>query len=155
GPDPLQVSVKLAALGVRRLDLMVATHPHLDHVGGLPAVLARFPVGLVIDPGCRAGSPAYAEFLAAVRDAGASFHHPRPGDVLRVGDVRLEVLGPYACAHGTSSDPNNDSLVLRLRDGPATVLFPGDAERSEQEDILRSESGDLAAPLLKVPHHGG
>src|SRR5439155_10626513 len=51
GPDPEEVAVKLASLGVRRLDLMVATHPHADHVGGLPAVLARFPVARMCDSG--------------------------------------------------------------------------------------------------------
>src|SRR5439155_12262938 len=123
----------------RRLDLMVATHPHADHVGGLPAVLARFPVALIIDPGCRGSSPFYAEFLGAVRASGRPFEHPRPGAVLRVADVRVEVLGPERCFLGTDSDPNNDSLVLRLSDGAATVVFPGDAERQAQGDVLRDE----------------
>src|SRR5439155_15379806 len=109
GPRPDVVAGKLASLGVRRIDLMVATHPHADHVAGLPTVLARFPVGLVIDPGCRGSSPYYAEFLRSVRSAAVPFRHARPGADLRVGDVRLEVLGPFHCASGTNSDPNNDS----------------------------------------------
>jgi competence protein ComEC len=155
GPDPSQVATKLAALGVHRLDLMVATHPHADHVGGLPAVLARVPVGLVIDPGCAGDSPFYADFLRAVRAAGVPFRHPRPGEVLTVGDVRVEVLGPEHCFSGTDSDPNNDSLVLRVVDGTASVMFPGDAERQNQTDLLNDEGPYLAATVLKVPHHGG
>jgi competence protein ComEC len=155
GPDPLAVATKLAALGVHRLDLMVATHPHADHLAGLPAVLRRVPVALVVDPGCAGSSPFYRDFLATVRDLRAPFRHPRPGDMLTVGDLRLAVLGPAACAHGTDSDPNNDSMVLRLTDGRDTVLFPGDAEAPEQQQILASEAPELSAPLLKVPHHGG
>ena len=155
GPDPEVVATKLVALGVRRLDLLVATHPHADHVGGLPAVLARFPVGLAVDPGCRGDSPFYADFLGAVREARVPFAHPPPGTVLRIGDVRLEVLGPERCFVGTNSDPNNDSLVLRVSDGWAAVMFPGDAEQPSQADLLRDESDVLSAQVLKVPHHGG
>jgi competence protein ComEC len=155
GPDPELVATKLGSLGIRRIDLMVATHPHADHVAGLPAVLARFPVGLIIDPGCSGDSPFYAQFVRAVRASGVPFRHPRPGAVLSVADMRVEVLGPEHCFTGTNSDPNNDSLIFRLTDGPASVLFPGDAEEPTQGEILRDEPGFLQAVVLKVPHHGG
>jgi competence protein ComEC len=155
GPDPDLVAAKLAALGVRRLDLMVATHPHADHVGGLATVLARFAVGLVIDPGCGGDSPFYSDFLRAVRSAGVRVGHPLAGTVLRVGDVRLEVLSPERCYHGTESDANNDSLVLRLTDGHTSVLFTGDVEQPAQMDLLEDHAARLAAVVLKVPHHGG
>jgi competence protein ComEC len=155
GPDSQQVATKLASLGVRRLDLLVATHPHADHVAGLPSVLARFPVTLVLDPGCRGSSPFYAAFLHALRSSGVPLQHPRPGAVLRVGDVRVEVLGPARCYFGTDSDPNNDSLVLRVSEGPASVMFPGDSEQEAQTELLRDEPGLLTAAVLKVPHHGG
>jgi competence protein ComEC len=155
GPDPGLIAVKLASLGIRRIDLMVATHPHADHIVGLPAVLARFPVGLVIDPGCPATSPFYRDFLRSVAASRVSFQHPRSGDRLLVGDVRVDVLGPEHCWSGTHSDPNNDSLVLRLTDGPATVLFGGDAEEPNQTDLLRNQASLLPAPLVKWPHHGG
>jgi len=155
GPDPDVVAAKLAALGVRRVDLMVATHAHADHVGGLPTVLARFPVALVIDPGCLGDSPFYADFLRAVRSAGVPFRHPAAGTVLRIGDVRLDVLGPEACYHGTASDPNNDSMVLRMTDGPASAMFSGDAEQPSQTELLERHAGMLLALVFKVPHHGG
>lgn len=155
GPETQDVAVKLASLGVHRLDVVVATHPHKDHVAGLPAVLARFPVGMVLDPGCFGDSPFYADFLRAVRDEGIPVRHPGPGEVVRVGDLRLETLGPDRCYHGTNSDPNNDSLVLRVAQGDAAVLFPGDAEEPAQERVLDTQPAELAADVLKVPHHGG
>jgi competence protein ComEC len=155
GPDPDLVAAKLAALGIRRLDLLVATHAHADHVGGLPTVLARFPVALVVDPGCGGDSPFYAEFLRAVRSAGVPFRHPAAGTVLWVGDVRLDVLGPATCYHGTASDPNNDSLVLRMSNGRSSAMFPGDAEQPSQTELVDQLGGLLPAMVLKVPHHGG
>jgi len=154
GPDPEEVATKLSALGVKRLDLVVATHPHADHVGGLPAIMARFPIGLVIEPGCMEPSPAYEEFLRAVRDEHLPVRHPRMGDAFDVADVHLDVLAPDACAHGTDSDPNNDSIVLRLVWNGRVVLFPADAEVPSQQAML-DEHAPLAAEVLKVPHHGG
>ena len=155
GPDPYLVARKLASLGVRRLDLMVATHPHADHVGGLPAVLRRFSVSLIIDPGCPGDSPFYAEFLRAIRAAHVPFQHPHEGASIRIQDVRLDVLGPERCFTGTDSDPNNDSLVFRLVSGGCSIMFPGDAEQPAQQDVLEDEGDRLRATVLKVPHHGG
>ena len=155
GPDDHHVTRELAALGVRRLDLVVATHPHADHVAGLPSVLGRFAVALVVDPGCEGDSPFHAEFLRAVRRAGVPLRHPRPGMSLTVGDVRVEVLGPDRCFIATESDPNNDSLILRVSLGSSSVLFPGDAEQPGQEEVLENRPAMLSADVLKVPHHGG
>ncbi|GBC86756.1 ComE operon protein 3 [bacterium HR12] len=154
GPDATQVATALVALGVKRVDLAVATHPHADHVAGFPDVFARLPVGLVIEPGCDEPSPAYDAFLRAVREEGLPVRHPRAGELLTVGDLRVEVLAPTACFEGTDSDPNNDSLVLRISLGEDAVLFPGDAEEPSQEAMLAA-GAPIAADVLKVPHHGG
>ena len=154
GPDEEQVATDLSALGVKRIDVAVATHPHADHVAGFPAVFGRFPVGLVLDPGCNEPSPAYDAFLRAVEQEALTVRHPRAGETLEVGDLQLDVLAPVVCAHGTSSDPNNDSIVLRVSIGDDVVLFPADAEEPSQQTML--DSGvSLGADLLKVPHHGG
>ncbi len=154
GPDPTQVATELVGLGVKRIDLAVATHPHADHVAGFPDVFARLPVGLVIEPGCDEPSPAYDAFLRAVGEERLPVRHPRAGEVLSVGDLRVEVLAPAACFEGTDSDPNNDSLVLRVSLGEDVVLFPGDAEEPSQEAMLAAGAA-IAADVLKVPHHGG
>lgn len=153
GPEDEQVSADLAALGVRRLDLAVASHAHADHIEGFPAVLARFPVALLIEPGCPAESPSYRRFLDALADEEVPVTHPRGGQSLAVGRLRVDILGPDRCSPG-GSEPNDDSLVLRLALGTQTVLFPGDAEVPAQLDML-ADGDAVRATILKVPHHGG
>jgi competence protein ComEC len=154
GPEPDQVAAELAAEGVHRLDVAIATHAHADHVAGFPAVLARFPVGLMLEPGCGGDSPSYEDLARALKDEEITPTHPRPGDAYRVADMRIDVLGPPACFHGTESDANNDSIVVRISVGAATVLFTGDVEEPAQLALL--EAGvDVRAAVLKVPHHGG
>jgi competence protein ComEC len=156
GPDPQLVAVDLAALGVKHLDAIVATHPHLDHYVGLPAVLARFPVRLVVDTGCHppeSGSASYRQFLQTVQEEGVPQEHPRAGDVLMIGDLRFDVLSPDRCWHGTNSDPNNDSLVLLLTYREDSVLFANEPEVEAQQTMLQAGE-PLAAEVLNVPHHG-
>jgi competence protein ComEC len=153
GPDPAQMATELVALGVKRLDLVVASHPHADHVVGLPEILARIPVGLLLEPGCSSDSPDAAALAEAVRAEHVPVRHPRAGDVLVVGDVRLEVLSPDRCWAGTESDANNDAIVLRASLGEDSILFATEPEEPAQQVLLDSEV-DLTADVLKVPHHG-
>jgi competence protein ComEC len=156
GPDPEQVATKLAAAGVHRLDMIVATHPHLDHYEGLAAVLARVPTGVVLDTGCRpdeSRSSPYLAFLRSVRAAGVPERHAATGDWFVVGDVRIDVLSPDRCWRGTNSDANNDSLVLLVRGGDGRVLFANEPEVAAQQAML--DAGlPITAPVLNVPHHG-
>jgi competence protein ComEC len=153
GPDEAGVGTELAALGVKRLDVVVASHPHADHVVGLPAVLARVPVALLLEPGCPSDSPHAAALAEAVAAEGVTVRHPRAGDVVVVGDVRLEILSPDRCWTGTESDANNDAIVLRASLGEDSVLFATEPEEPAQQ-VLLDAGIDLTADVLKVPHHG-
>jgi competence protein ComEC len=152
GPDEDAVATDLARLGVRRVDLAVATHAHTDHVAGFPAVLARFPVSLLLEPGCPADSPIYERFLDSVENEEVRVEHPRGGDRFTLADVTVEVLGPDACS--TAGEPNDDSIVMRVSSGGHTILFTGDAEVPAQQDMV-GDGDPLQADVLKVPHHGG
>jgi competence protein ComEC len=153
GPDPAQVATELVALGVKRLDVVVASHPHADHVIGLPAVLARIPVGLLLEPGCRDDSPDGAALQEAATSEHVTVRHSRAGQVMTVGDVRLEFLSPDRCWSGTESDTNNDAIVVRASVGEDSVLFATEPEEPAQQ-VLLDEGADLHADVLKVPHHG-
>jgi competence protein ComEC len=154
GPDADEVASRLAAVGVRRLDVVVASHPHADHIVGLPAVLARFSVGVVLEPGCLDEEGALRPgLLDAIADERVPLQHPRAGASYQVGDLAIDVLSPASCYEGTESDLNNDALVVRIRHPSGTVLFATEPEEPAQQDML--DAGvDLRADVLKVPHHG-
>jgi competence protein ComEC len=153
GPQDDQVAIELAALGVRRLDVVVASHPHADHIVGLPAVLARIPVGLLLQPGCERGSELQRVLDRAIADEGVDVRNPRAGDSFSLGHLRLDVLSPDRCWTGTESDSNNDAIVIRATFAEHVVLIASEPEEPAQEWMLGS-GVDLRADVLKVPHHG-
>jgi competence protein ComEC len=141
------VSLFLWSHGLKRIDTVVVTHPHEDHLGGMFAVLRNFKVGEVW-VGRDGDVPVYRNLLAEAKARRVPIVHRLRGENPDWAGVRVSVLWP------DSSDPararNDDSLVLRLEDGVQSFLLTGDIERS----ILAN--GDLLATnFLKVPHHGG
>jgi competence protein ComEC len=137
----------------------VATHPHSDHIGGLIQVLKSLPVGEIWDIAMPSGSPVYRDFLLAVRGAKTPdgkrpvFRKVRAGLSLEPApNIRLSVLAPREpLLTSTRSDPNNNSIVLRLDAPGGSFLFTGDIER---EGRRRLAGANLRADVLKVSHHG-
>jgi competence protein ComEC len=153
GPEPVAVDGCLSRLGVRRVPLLVLTHLHADHVGGLSGVLRHRAVGAIEVGPLREPAWAWRAVEAAAGGARLPVRSATVGESREVAGVRLEVIAPRAAAHGTRSDPNNSSIVLRVRDRGHTILLTGDAEVEAQQAVL--DTGiDLRAEVLKVPHHG-
>lgn len=153
GPDPALADGCLRRLHISRIPLLVITHLHADHIGGLTGTLRGRSVGAVVTGPLDEPVPAWHDLLAAAAARGLAVGQPAVGQLYQVGAVRLQVLGPAIAYHGTRSDPNNSSLVLRATVGGYRFLLPGDAEIAAQRALLRSGL-DLHADVLKVPHHG-
>lgn len=157
GPDAGPVDRCLARLGVRSLALVVLSHLHVDHVGGLAGALRGRSTGAVAVGPVREPVATLAQVTGRARAAGAPVVGMEPGMVLRWPGLVLEVLGPvHPSVHVDGDDGsqvNDTSLVLRATTPLGRVLLPGDAERSSQ-DALLAAGVDLRAEVLKVPHHG-
>ncbi len=152
GPDPDKVDGCLRRLGVRRVPLLVLTHLHADHVEGVPGLLRGRQVGAVeIGP---LDEPAVERrrLLGWLDARHIPVLRAQVGEVRQTAGVRWEVLDATA-RHGTDSDPNNSSIVLRLVTHGVRVLFAGDLEGEAQAQLL-DRGVDLRADVLKVPHHG-
>ena len=153
GPDPAAVDRCLSDLGVEQVPVLLLSHLHADHADGLPGVLEGRQVG-VVEIGAFDDPPAQAqEVRTQAADAGVPVERARLGEQRRLGDVGWTVIAPGRAFRGTSSDPNNSSLVLRVQVGATSVLLTGDVEPEAQRDLLRRRT-DLRATVLKVPHHG-
>jgi competence protein ComEC len=145
------VSPYLWARGLKRIDVVVLTHAHQDHLGGLPAVLRNFRVGQLW-VGRDVESAAYRALLEQAKSRGVPIIHRVKGDAFEWAGVRGRVLWP-ATDDTASAPSNNDSVVLRLEDGNDSLLLAGDIERSVERGIL-GDQAPLASEFLKVPHHG-
>ncbi len=144
---------RLRRRGVRRLAFVVATHPHADHVGGLPAVLEAFPVGVLYASGQVSQRPEWRATRHAARRRGVPIRRPRDQ---RLGPVRLQWLAPRRgsrIAPDPLRSPNDNSLVLRLSHPAGSVLLTGDLERPGEAALLAREPYPRAT-VLKAGHHG-
>ncbi|MBP2702701.1 ComEC/Rec2 family competence protein [Microbispora sp. RL4-1S] len=162
GPEPGPTDRCLRDLGVRQVPLVVLTHPHLDHVGGLTGVLRGRTAGAVVVSPERVPLDEAARVSRELRARGVPEWVTPPGASWRFGPLELTVLAPPVDARPEGGSEgamaNNGSVVLLARwlsgDGRllGSVLLAGDLENEAQADLLRR--GVPQVDVLKVPHHG-
>ena len=140
----------LRSQGVQNLDLIIATHPNSDHIGGLVDVLKNFPVSRVITNGEIHTTLVYENFLDAITKSKAVLIVVTRGDSIQIGSLTLEVLHPE---HVIEGGLNENSIVLRLDYAGTSFLFPGDVSKDNEAEMI-SAGLPLKADILKVGHHG-
>lgn len=138
----------LKTKGINSLDLVIATHPHEDHIGGLPDVFENFKVKKVIDSGVLADSKVYTKYISVIRSRKIPMETPRDQVINLDSKARLTVIDPDKT---TYEDVNDASVVVNLNMGNQDFLFTGDMEKEAEADLLR-EFKDI--DFLKVGHHG-
>ena len=151
---------RLNARGVTSLDGLFITHAHADHMGNAVRLMENMPVRAIFDSGFQHPTRTYLGFLEAVerqketRDL--KYIRPFEGNQYPVGKhVRLDVLAPgKPLLSGTRSDPNSNSIILKVTAGEFQVLLTGDAEHETEVRLLERQSLNLEADVLKVAHHG-
>ena len=159
GRDPELVADTLKRRGFERIDLVVASHLHADHVLGLQEVLRRFSVQLAVHPGVKAP-------LLPTLTAERSMDVVSDGESIRLGDLTVDVLGPTPSlrevaavsvsdqARGEGPELNDASVVLRVNWAGECILFTGDVEEAGQEQLLEGNRRSVDCTVMKAPHHG-
>lgn len=143
----------------RELDLVVLTHPHLDHLAGLIPVLQRFEVGAILLGGATYESEAYEYLLQEVEEFEGPIYFAEADTDFKLGSVTVDVLFPFEKEVGQEfEEVNNSSVVLRVEDAEGnSVMLTGDAEKEVEAELVAAwEEGelDLEADVLKAGHHG-
>lgn len=141
---------RLQEMGVTRLDAMIISHPHKDHVGGADVILEEIPASQVYVGPLKVESKQVDQFDEALEALGLTPVLLKAGDAFTLGGMTLRVLGPRYTDY---EDENDRSLVLQVAYGDTKFLFAGDAEKPLLNELLTSGSA-LQADVLKVPHHG-
>lgn len=140
----------LRRFGVEELDLVVNTHPHGDHLGGLPTVLGGIPAKTVWTSTLTYDSYNFDLFLKLAKQKNATVTAPRPGATYSSDGLNITVLGPVGEKY---VDLNDTSLVLMVEYGSKKFLFTGDMEALTEKQLVQKGT-DLDADVLKVGHHG-
>ena len=135
--------------GIKTIDIMVATHPDEDHIGGLSGALNYSSVDTVLSPVTSHDTKTFNSLSKYVAKQGKTFTVPKAGDVYTLGSARINIIGPI----NNNSDSNNQSIVLKVTYESTSFVFTGDAEEEEESSILRKFKG-LECDVLKVAHHG-
>lgn len=132
------------------LEVMIATHPDADHIGGLNDVLDVFDIEHIWLNGDTASSQTYIDFMAKVRAEGAQIHQAQRGNEIRLSALTFDILHPTL---PLGPDRNENSIVLELSFGQVGFLFTGDAESGAEASMLAAGLID-DVDVLKVSHHG-
>lgn len=136
--------------GIKRLDYLIGTHPHEDHIGSLDAVIKAFDIGKIYMPEVTSTTKTFKDVILAIKDKGMTIEKPVPGTGFKLGNAECSILAPVGSEY---EDLNNYSIVIKVVFGETSFLFTGDAQTVSEDEMI-SRGYDLTADVLKVGHHG-
>lgn len=143
-----QIVSYLKELGINKLDIVVATHPDADHIGGLIPVLDNMTIEQFYDSGKVHTSQTFEEMLTRIDEKNIPYHVPKIGDDIEFDkNVNVKVLN----ANDQATDNNDASIVLKMTYGNVSFLLTGDAGVALEKEMLQY---DVKATVLKAGHHG-
>ena len=156
-----KLRAELDKAGVKKIDAVILTHRHADHIGGMEMLIDTYPIGMVYDNGMPSTSRVYIGYMKQLKAKGIARKGLCTGDRVDLGGGAVfEVLAPSASlgqqgsVKGYKHDPNNESVVGRLVFGDFSMMFTGDAEKKEEQDVLAGGQGEVQSTVLKAGHHG-
>jgi len=136
--------------GVKKLDYLILTHPHADHIGGAVDIINAFEIEKIIMPKVEHTTRTFENLLETIKNKGMRITTPVPGDGYELGSARFKILAPNSSGYKSLNDY---SVVIRLTFGNTAFLFTGDAESMSESQIL-SKNFEVKSDVLKVGHHG-
>jgi len=140
---------------IKKIDVIVSSHPHSDHLGGFLPILrsGKFEIGEVLDPGMVHPTPTYNAFLELIEKKRILYRIVRAGEILDWGpDVFVQVLSPPK--DQLWEHANDNSVTIKLIYGKTSFLFTGDDERASINRLVNEYGSQIKADVIQVPHHG-
>jgi len=148
--DADQVVNYLKSKGVSKLNYVIGTHAHEDHIGGLDAVINSFDIEKVLMPKQASTTKTFEDVLLAIKNKDMKVTTPKVGDSYDLGNAKWTILAPKREKY---EDINNSSIVIRITFGNNSFLLMGDAEQLSEKEILSSNL-EIKSDLIKIGHHG-
>jgi competence protein ComEC len=135
---------------IKKIDILIGTHPDADHIGGLDAVIDNYDIGKIYMPKIQSNTESFKDVLAAIQKKKLKVTTAKSGLTLEwESGIKVEMIAPV----GTYDDTNDMSAVVHLTNGSNTFLFTGDAETKSEADMLKS-GVNLKSDVLMIGHHG-
>ena len=138
----------IKSLEYSKIDYLIGTHPHTDHIGGLAQVINTFTIGEIYMPKAVSTSKTYENLLNTISAKGLKIHNATAGiNIINDNNLKIDILAPN---NDSYSNLNNYSVVLKINYKDKKFLFTGDIETLSENEII----ADLSADVVKVAHHG-